>query len=257
MTVKTQSLPPADNADAGFSLVELAVVLIIIGVIVAGVLKGQDMIASAKLNGVQTQINAIRVAVNTFQEKYGGLPGDIDPQSETMVPGFATATNTDDGTSTRNNGEIEGVRLSGAAGGAAVSEATLFWQHLRGANLLSGITIDTTGPGVTTTADALKSQVGGIFSISYDGAFNGIAGNWIELGTADAAGTTNGGALLSPVQMHSLDVKMDDGLPNTGIVGGRDGTISVTGACSTGSSTTSLYATSSSAGCAAYFQLSN
>ena len=187
-----------DHNEAGFSLVELAVVLIIIGVIVAGVLKGQDLIASAKLNGVQNQLNAIRVAVNTFQNKYGGLPGDLDPTSETMVPGFTTATNTADGTSVRNNGQIEGIRLSGTTGGTTVTEATLFWQHLRGANLLSGVILDTGGQGVTTTDDAPKSPLGGIFSISYDSALNGIAGNWLELGVAETAGTSNGNGLITP-----------------------------------------------------------
>ena len=249
-------LPPADSPNAGFSLVELAVVLIIIAVIVAGVLKGQDLIASARLNGVQTQINAITVAVNTFQNKYGGLPGDIDPVSEIMVPGFATATSITDGT-TRNNGQIEGLRLSGPAGGSGVSEATLFWQHLRGANLLTGINVDTTAQGVTTTADALKSPLGGIFSIGYSATINNVAGNWIELGTADTAGQSNASAILTATQLHTLDIKMDDGAPNTGTVGGKDGTGSATGTCANGTSTTSTYATSTAVACTAYFLLPN
>jgi prepilin-type N-terminal cleavage/methylation domain-containing protein len=257
VTHNFQNHQPADHDQAGFSLVELAVVLIIIGVIVAGVLKGQDLIASAKLNGVENQINAIRVAVNTFQNKYGGLPGDIDMVSETMVPGFSVATNTADGTSVRGNGEIEGVRLSGPAGGGTVSEATLFWQHLRGANLLSGVTLDTGGQGVTTTDDALKSQLGGIFSITYDSTFNGIAGNWLELGTAEASGNSNGNALLTSVQMHSLDVKLDDGIPTTGIVGARDGVSSVAGTCINGTGTQGAYVINGPVGCAGYFQLSN
>jgi prepilin-type N-terminal cleavage/methylation domain-containing protein len=239
----------------GFSLVELAVVLIVIGVIIAGVLKGQDMIASARLNGIQTQINQIRVAVNTFQNKYNGLPGDIDPSDEILIPGFAVATNTNDGTSVRGNGIIEGVRLSGPDGsGSTVSEATLFWQHLRATNLLSGIVADPT-QGALTPDEAMKSPLGGVFTITYDGSFNNLPGQWLELGSADTSGTTNNGGILSPVQLHSLDVKSDDGLPDTGTIGGRDATGVSSGSCSNGLSTTSPYQTSSQSTCAAYFQL--
>ena len=62
----------------GFTLIELSVVLVIIGLIVGGILIGQDLIRSAEVRAQITQIEKYNQAVNTFKGKYGGIPGDLN-----------------------------------------------------------------------------------------------------------------------------------------------------------------------------------
>lgn len=61
---------------AGFTLVEIAIVLVIIGLLIGGVLKGQAMVQNAKVKRVVKQADEIRAAVMTFYDKYGVYPGD-------------------------------------------------------------------------------------------------------------------------------------------------------------------------------------
>lgn len=105
----------------GFTLVEIAIVLVIIGLLLGGVLKGQEMIKSAKVKSQMQQIDGISAAFNTYQDKYGAMPGDdANAAANTGVAGLAAGN---------GNGDI-----SGAEGNARV------WQHLEGANLLAGYT---------------------------------------------------------------------------------------------------------------------
>ena len=73
---------------AGFTLVELSIVLVIIGLIIGGVLVGRDLISAAGVRAQVSQIEKFNTAVNTFSGKYGYLPGDISAASATRF-GFA------------------------------------------------------------------------------------------------------------------------------------------------------------------------
>ncbi len=209
----------------GFSLVELAVVLIIIGLIVGGVLKGQDLIESARVNSIQTDLNEIRVGASTFLTKYDDLPGDLlSPQ---LFGGLAITAG--DGNGRLDTGTTDQNR---ANQNATASEGVAFWLHLQQANLLSGINL--TCPTVAacvnldgTTAKA--SRVGGFFTIAHDDA--AVTGtpqdHWIMVGNvASATVTDNVVPVISPVQLRGLDVKGDDGEATTGnVIGaGTNGT---------------------------------
>lgn len=83
------------SAQKGFTLVEIAIVLVIIGLLLGGVLKGQALITSAKYKNLADQANSIQAAVYAYQDKYKALPGD-DLQFTTRgctVPAGFTATN--------------------------------------------------------------------------------------------------------------------------------------------------------------------
>jgi len=210
----------------GFTLIELSIVLVIIGLIVGGVLVGQDLIKASEIRATVTQIEKYNSAVNTFRTKYNGIPGDM-PQVNAGAFGFfqltyATTTGFGDG-----NGLIEGGD-SGALG--PLGETLLFWRHMSEANLVDGqlgisgnsllvaATGATTG-NVTTINQSLpdsRTTPTNSFIVYATSGLNfyqllplsGISGNTY------LAGTTG----ITPIQAFSLDAKLDDGLPVTGIV---------------------------------------
>jgi len=106
----------------GFTLVEIAIVLVIIGLLLGGILKGQEMITQAKIKNVIADMSGVSAAMYGYQDRYKALPGD--DKAATRWTG-ATAGNGD--------GLIGGTYL---AGGAA--ESAHFWSHLRSAGFVSG-----------------------------------------------------------------------------------------------------------------------
>lgn len=86
---------PRPSAQRGFTLVEIAIVLVIIGLLLGGVLKGQGLIDSAKVKNIIQQSNSLSAAVNAYQDKFRALPGD-DVQATQHVPG-ATGNGNGDG----------------------------------------------------------------------------------------------------------------------------------------------------------------
>lgn len=203
---------------AGFSLVELAIVLLIIGLIVGGVLKGQDLIQSARVNDVQTTMNQVRAATNTFQDKYVALPGDME-RASFLNDGWSDGPNNQGGD---GNGRIGALGDNDWSDG----ESAKFWAHLGAAGLISGIDGEAAVDGLNGGQDGLESAVGGYFKISYaDPAFTGGGGDlsagidhWVHLSTSTGPGQSNGGGVLTSVDLRSIDLKGDDGNPLSGDV---------------------------------------
>ncbi len=116
------------RAQTGFTLVELAIVLVIIGLLLGGVLKGQQMIQNAKYKNFRQQIDAYRAAVYSFQDRYGALPGDMaDASTRLHAPSGVTI----------KNGNGDGV-IQGGYCDRNNEESCLVWQHLILAGLISG-----------------------------------------------------------------------------------------------------------------------
>jgi prepilin-type N-terminal cleavage/methylation domain-containing protein len=111
----------------GFTLIEIAIVLVIIGLLLGGVLKGQELINSAKVKNMATDLRNIPVFVYGYQDKFKRLPGD-DLSAEKNVG------------ATGHNGNGNGV-IDGAWNATAIAnESVMFWEHVRRANLASGST---------------------------------------------------------------------------------------------------------------------
>lgn len=198
-----KQIPP--SGQAGFSLIELAIALVIIGLIVGGILlKGGDLIDSARLKTVLSQVNEIRMAVTTFQDRYNALPGDYDQAKAHINNQLA-----DGG----NDGIINGDGLKSDA------EAFLFWSHLAAAQL-----IPDPGKPQDNTPDfghgAPAAKIGGGFTIEYIDQGD-MQGHWIVLGKKN--GAKGKGALLTPLQAMHLDQKADDGNPSTGRIRAANG----------------------------------
>ena len=128
------------STDAGFTLVEIAIVLVIIGLLLGGILKGQEMITQAKIKNVINDFNGITVAITSYQDRYRALPGD-DPNAAARWTIQAPANGNGNGIIAGNYNAND---TSGTAGAPpAAAESNLFWQHLRIAGFVPGLTVGT------------------------------------------------------------------------------------------------------------------
>src|ERR1039458_8026084 len=123
---------------AGFTLVELSIVMVIIGLIIGGVLVGQDLISAASVRAQISQIEKYQTAVNTFRGKYGYLPGDIPDPYATQY-GFQPRGWRPHGEGD-GNGLIEGLTPGCCYGGDLYGsgEPLMFWEDLSSAGLING-----------------------------------------------------------------------------------------------------------------------
>ena len=138
---------------SGFTLIELAIVLVIIGLLLGGVLKGQELINSAKVKNMASDFKNTQVYIYGYQDKYRALPGD-DANAVTHIAGTKATTGT------QGNGVIEGAWNSVTM----TDEAALFWQHVRLAGLAPGPTSTADGNYFPTNADGGRIGVSGVAS---------------------------------------------------------------------------------------------
>src|ERR1700693_4677860 len=119
------------SQQSGFTLVEIAIVLVIIGLLLGGILKGQELINSAKVKNLANDFRVIPTYIYAYQDKFKALPGD-DKVADQHITGATVATTG----GTPGNGVIDGHWNSTTA----TDESFLFWQHVRMANLAAGPT---------------------------------------------------------------------------------------------------------------------
>jgi len=186
------------SAQAGFTLVEIAIVLVIIGLLLGGILKGQEMITQAKIKNIINDFNGVTAAVYSYQDRYRALAGD-DPGATRWA---GAAAGTGDGVWTSSGTPATAYKVNLAAAPTNADEPNLFWWHLR----LAGFV-----PGATTGIPAGAQP---------NNAVNGIVG--VETGTGAATlgfasniiCTTN----LPDKIAISVDTQMDDGSSISGQV---------------------------------------
>jgi len=225
----------------GFTLIEMSIVLVVIGLIAGGVLVGQDLINVASVRAQISQIEKYQTAVHTFQGKYGYLPGDIpDPIASQF--GFQPRGH---GQGAGNgDGLVVGSYCNGGnscAGGnlESAGEAVMFWVDLSTAGLIDGgfnTATSYTPPGADITGAAISNYLpvakignanymyvwaGGTYTAQWN--YSGINYFGLSLVQSIAAqsnfGKFNLGAKgLSVNQAYNIDKKMDDGYPQTGSV---------------------------------------
>lgn len=128
----------------GFTLVEIAIVLVIIGLLLGGVLKGQELINSAKVKNMVGDFRTVSSLVYGYQDRFKLVPGDQTQAQLDLAFGAGTATACTPaaaGLCAPNNGRVDGTWNAGGAGtGVATDETSVFWQHARLANLATGAT---------------------------------------------------------------------------------------------------------------------
>jgi len=187
---------------AGFTLVELAIVLVIIGLLLGGILKGQEMITQAKIKNVVNDLNGISAALNSYQDRYRALPGD---DKNATARWTATAI-------LQGNGD-------GVIGGkynttTATDESALFWQHLRLAGFISG-----------TGTDNPSNAVNGKMGVQTGNGASPVLPVLAKAAPNPVPGFT--GLIMCTANLPdkiaiAIDAQTDDGSGTTGAMRGKD-----------------------------------
>jgi prepilin-type N-terminal cleavage/methylation domain-containing protein len=208
----------------GFSLVELSIVLVILGLLTGGILGGQSLIRAAELRAVSTEHQRYVAAANTFRDKYFAIPGDFNNAQNFW--GISTACS---GASTTGtcNGNGDGLLTDGAAN--ASGEGYQFWRQLALAGLIEG-----TYTGVAGATQYVDATVGvnvprsrmnngewfaryGTTTMGNSNIYALDYGNFLLFGGYNPGSWANGG-ILKPEEAWNIDTKMDDGKPAQGKV---------------------------------------
>jgi len=210
-----------NKSKAGFSLVELSIVLVIIGLLVGGVLVGKNLIHMAKLRNVITEFQAYQAAINTFIGKYSFLPGDMPNATEFWgVDGSGCPAGT--GTTGTCNGDGDGSL------GIVLEEHFLFWEHLSHAGLIKGNYLGAVAPSdhsqpATNYVPASKFSNaywsfghGGARPVNYGSLNPGIALTLGADGFASGRSCFGCGGVLRQEDAWGINNKLDDGSGNTG-----------------------------------------
>lgn len=175
---------------AGFTLVEIAIVLVIIGLLLGGILKGQEMITQARIKNIVNDFNGITAAYFAYQDRYKAIPGD------------------DSGAATRWTGATAGGG-NGTVGGnynstTVTDESRLFWHHLR----LAGFV-----PGATQAPQATQQP---------NNAVGGMVG--VQDSPMGLTGLAVCSANIPDKIAIAADTQLDDQNPTTGAMRGRSQT---------------------------------
>ncbi len=182
---------------AGFTLVEIAIVLVIIGLLLGGILKGQELVQNARVRNLADQQNAVAAAYYAFQDRYRALPGDY-AAAMTNIPNV-TAAPACAAPCVQGNSQI------------TAEERVFAWYHLTNAGFIS-CPVCATDPTPTAATPGTNNSVlnayNGFMVLEYDAAYQGSA--------AVQVNNLKGGFQVPSNILAEVDRKLDDGSPTTG-----------------------------------------
>jgi prepilin-type N-terminal cleavage/methylation domain-containing protein len=182
----------AGRRAGGFTLIEIAIALVIIGLLLGGTLKAHELIRSARVNRLISQQEGFKVAFFAFQDRFGGLPGDYS-RATTNIPGATQNGN--------NNGRVESATTP--------NESILAWEHLS----RSGFLTRTFAYNATESADT--SPVGA-YGVYQQIIFDGLYGAGTVATPSVPRHNIKTGSQIPVDIIAEMDRKIDDGAPNTG-----------------------------------------
>jgi prepilin-type N-terminal cleavage/methylation domain-containing protein len=193
-----KQLKGMSTAQRGFTLVEIAIVLVIVGLLLGGVLQGQALIENSRVRSTISEFDNVRSAILAYQDRYGALPGDDGPAAVFTARGgdFATISASTPAAATARNGLITASTTQLFANGTTNVEGAYLWQHLRAAGMIAG---------APTSADRPTNAFGGPI-----GVMDAAAHGW----PAGSNKICFGNIPRNIAQI--IDARIDDGASNTG-----------------------------------------
>jgi prepilin-type N-terminal cleavage/methylation domain-containing protein len=262
---------------AGFTLIELAVVLVIIALITGGIFVGRDLMVAAGVRATVAQLEQYKSAAANFEAKYKAIPGDM---KSTLASQYGMYSRTGAAGHGDGNTLIEGCSLAAMVAGC---ETTIFWRDLTSAGMInesfisaSDVTIKTAylqefidmlyasldqlsfiseayAVAIATYERTKVFPAASIGNANFFTVFSASGANYIQLtgiASTDSLGVYTLSNALSPSQALLMDQKIDDGMPTAGIVQAMEGTgplntaaVAGTGTCIYTSGSSTLYNT--------------
>lgn len=204
----------------GFTLVEISIVMIIIGLLIGGTFGGMKLIENMQVNKTVQDLKAIESAALTFKDTYGRLPGDM-PNTAARLPNCTVAPCATGGNGNRRISPEHSVANQWTAALSPTWERFTFWSHLQAADMLAVGTKNTTD--MNFGEGQPDASIGGGYRITEFtgpggcGAWNHI--NGIILVTAEPSldlGSSTNTNTISCASISAVDRKVDDGLPRQG-----------------------------------------
>jgi prepilin-type N-terminal cleavage/methylation domain-containing protein len=187
----------------GFTLVEIAIVLVIIGLLLGGILKGQEMITQAKIKNVIADMSGVSAAMYGYQDRYRALPGDDKGAATRWTTGVAAAN---------GDGVIEGTYTA-----ASPAETAEYWRHLRLAGFVGGT-------GAEQPFNAVSGKMGVQTGDGTDATPGPVLGSAAVVGPPAIPAIPGVTSLMMcsanlPDKIAiSVDAQMDDGIGTAGSV---------------------------------------
>jgi prepilin-type N-terminal cleavage/methylation domain-containing protein len=179
----------------GFTLIEIAIVLVIIGLLLGGILKGQELITSARVRNLISQQDGIKAAFFGFQDRYRALPGDYS-SAATNIQLITTGT--------AGNGNGDGrITIGGTP-----DESILAWEHLARSGFINGNYVY--GTGTVTDLTTPKNPYGQFLQMAWDNTYA------VSAGTPINRHNLKTGPQIPVEIVSEVDRKVDDGVGNTG-----------------------------------------
>lgn len=180
---------------AGFTLIEIAIVLVIIGLLLGGVLKGQELITAARVRNLISTQDGIKAAYFGFLDRYRSLPGDYSQaNAQANIPGCSACFGGD------ANGQIQ-----------TAAESVHAWEHMSKAGFITGSYVSGSATPTPDSTNTPTNPYGSLIQLIFDGVYREGAAD-----TGNARHNLKTGINVPSDIMAEADRKMDDGLAGTG-----------------------------------------
>ncbi len=217
MSMHQQMRKQLGRQQKGFTLIEIAIVLVIIGLLLGGVLKGQELINTARVRSLNNSVDGITAAWFSFQDRYRAFPGDyLTARAAVNLPGVTAGGD--------GNGQV-----------VTAAERGLAWVHLQAAGYITGGYTDNTA----SIADAALYVCTTVLCPD-NGFGSGMVISHGSVQISSVAATAAAHELITgqgvPVDvLAELDRKVDDGIAGAGLMqiglGGTTWTPAMAAAC--------------------------